>query len=156
MDARCRVQHHSLRLHESRRAAEVLRNAPESRLDGSAAATEFGSTSLFHAAAHTTASYRELVPYVRGLAGIQDPTDGSSAGASLNSVSAEALTAREGKILRLIAEGLSNKAMARELAIAPETVKSHMKHIFTKLGFEKRAQAVSRAQTLGLLRTQPA
>jgi LuxR family maltose regulon positive regulatory protein len=73
----------------------------------------------------------------------------------LNSASAEALTAREDKILRLIAEGLSNKAMARELAIAPETVKSHVKHIFTKLGVEKRAQAVSRAQSLGLLRTQP-
>jgi LuxR family maltose regulon positive regulatory protein len=109
----------------------------------------------FHAAAHKTARYRELVPYVSGLAGIQDPTDGSSAGASLNSASTQSLTAREDKILRLIAEGLSNKAMARELAIAPETAKSHVKHIFTKLGVEKRAQAVSRAQSLGLLRTQP-
>jgi LuxR family transcriptional regulator, maltose regulon positive regulatory protein len=45
---------------------------------------------------------------------------------------------------------------ARELAIAPETVKSHVKQIFTKLGVETRAQAVSRAQSLGLLRTQPA
>jgi LuxR family maltose regulon positive regulatory protein len=46
--------------------------------------------------------------------------------------------------------------MARELAIAPETVKSHVKHIFTTLGVEKRAHAVSRAQSLGLLSTQPA
>jgi LuxR family maltose regulon positive regulatory protein len=46
--------------------------------------------------------------------------------------------------------------MARELAIAPETVKSHVKHIFTTLGVEKRAQAVSRAQSLGLLSTRPA
>jgi hypothetical protein len=38
--------------------------------------------------------------------------------------------------------------IARNLAITPETVKSHVKHIFTKLNVEKRAQAVSRAQTL--------
>ena len=63
---------------------------------------------------------------------------------------AESLSARDGDILRLIAEGLSNKEIARNLAIAPETVKSHVKHIFTKLNVEKRAQAVLRAQILGL------
>jgi DNA-binding CsgD family transcriptional regulator len=60
------------------------------------------------------------------------------------------LSAREGAILKLIAEGLSNKEIARNLAIGPETVKTHVKHIFTKLNVEKRAQAVSRAQSLGL------
>jgi LuxR family transcriptional regulator, maltose regulon positive regulatory protein len=110
----------------------------------------------FHSAASKTAKYRALVPYVSGLVGIQDPTNGSSAGTYLSSAGADGLTAREDRILRLIADGLSNKAMARELAIAPETVKSHVKHIFTKLGVEKRAQAVSRAQSLGLLSTQPA
>jgi LuxR family maltose regulon positive regulatory protein len=54
----------------------------------------------------------------------------------------------------LIAEGLSNKEIARNLAITPETVKSHVKHIFIKLNVEKRAQAVSRAQILGLAETQ--
>ena len=53
----------------------------------------------------------------------------------------------------MIAEGLSNKEIARNLAITPETVKSHVKHIFTKLGVEKRVQAVSRAQSLGLVGT---
>jgi LuxR family maltose regulon positive regulatory protein len=67
---------------------------------------------------------------------------------------AESLSAREGEILKLIAEGLSNKEIARDLAITPETVKSHVKHIFTKLNVEKRAQAVSRAQILGLAATQ--
>jgi LuxR family maltose regulon positive regulatory protein len=66
----------------------------------------------------------------------------------------EPLSAREGDILKMIAEGLSNKEIARNLAIAPETVKSHVKHIFTKLNVEKRAQAVSRAQILGLAGTQ--
>ena len=66
---------------------------------------------------------------------------------------AESLSAREGDILKLIGEGLSNKEIARSLAIAPETVKSHVKYIFTKLNVERRAQAVSRAQSLGLAGT---
>jgi LuxR family maltose regulon positive regulatory protein len=53
----------------------------------------------------------------------------------------------------LIAQGRSNKEVARTLSIAPETVKTHMKHIFTKLNVERRAQAVSRAQGLGLVST---
>jgi LuxR family transcriptional regulator, maltose regulon positive regulatory protein len=63
---------------------------------------------------------------------------------------AETLSPRETDILRLIAEGLSNKEIARDLAIAPETVKSYVKNIFIKLKVERRAQAVSRAQFLGL------
>jgi ATP/maltotriose-dependent transcriptional regulator MalT len=60
------------------------------------------------------------------------------------------LTAREQAVLRSIGRGLSNKAIARELGIAPETVKSHAKHIFVKLGVQTRAQAVTRAVQLGL------
>ena len=48
---------------------------------------------------------------------------------------------------------MSNKTIARQLSIAPETVKSHTKDIFDKLSVEKQAQAISRAQSLGLLRT---
>ena len=65
-----------------------------------------------------------------------------------------ALSPRETGILTLIAEGLSNKEIARSLDIGPETVKSHLKSVFAKLGVERRAQAVSRAQTLGLVTTQ--
>ena len=66
---------------------------------------------------------------------------------------AEPLSVREGDILNLIARGRSNKEIARSLSIAPETVKTHVKHIFIKLNVEKRAQAVSRAQSLGLVAT---
>ena len=74
--------------------------------------------------------------------------------ATVTSAISEPLSTREGDVLKLIAEGLSNKEIARNLSIAPETVKSHVKHIFTKLSVEKRAQAVSRAQILGLADTQ--
>jgi len=63
------------------------------------------------------------------------------------------LSARETDILKLIAQGMSNKEIARSLDIGPETVKTHLKSVFTKLGVERRAQAVSRAQTLGLVTT---
>jgi LuxR family transcriptional regulator, maltose regulon positive regulatory protein len=64
----------------------------------------------------------------------------------------ESLSPREQKILERIGQGRSNKEIARELGIAPETVKSHIKNIFIKLAVERRAQAVSRAQSLGLIR----
>jgi ATP/maltotriose-dependent transcriptional regulator MalT len=64
---------------------------------------------------------------------------------------AELLSTRERNIINLIARGQSNKEVARDLGISPETVKSHMKHIFEKLEVEKRTQAVARAQSLGLV-----
>ena len=66
---------------------------------------------------------------------------------------ADPLSARESDILKLIAQGQSNKEIARSLSIAPETVKSHVTRIFIELAVEKRAQAVSRAQSLGLVST---
>ena len=65
--------------------------------------------------------------------------------------SAVRLSARERAILLLMGHGLSNKRIARQLSIAPETVKSHAKHIFWKLAVQTRAQAVYRASTFGLL-----
>ena len=73
--------------------------------------------------------------------------------ASSTAAVAEPLSVREGEILNLIAQGQSDKEIARILCISPETVKSHVKHIFTKLNVQKRAQAVSRAQSLGLVGT---
>jgi LuxR family maltose regulon positive regulatory protein len=63
----------------------------------------------------------------------------------------ESLSARERNIVDLIAQGLSNKEIARSLGIAPETVKSHVKSIFLKLAVDKRAHAVARAQAMGLI-----
>jgi LuxR family maltose regulon positive regulatory protein len=63
----------------------------------------------------------------------------------------DALSPREIATIDLIGRGQSNKEIARTLRIAPETVKSHVKRIFSKLEVESRAQAVSRAHALGLI-----
>lgn len=57
-----------------------------------------------------------------------------------------ALSPRERSILELIGQGRSNKEIARTLDISPETVKSHLKNMFTKLGVERRAQAIYQAR----------
>ena len=65
--------------------------------------------------------------------------------------SAVSLSARERTVVLLMGHGLSNKTIARQLCIAPETVKSHAKSIFYKLTVQTRAQAVYRAATLGII-----
>ncbi len=64
---------------------------------------------------------------------------------------AESLTPREIEVLRLLAEGLPNKAIARRLAISEHTVKFHVNAILGKLGVESRTEAVVRATRLGLV-----
>jgi ATP/maltotriose-dependent transcriptional regulator MalT len=61
------------------------------------------------------------------------------------------LSARELMIVLLMGHGLTNKMIARQLSIGPETVKSHAKNIFWKLMVQTRAQAVYRASELGLI-----
>jgi DNA-binding NarL/FixJ family response regulator len=55
------------------------------------------------------------------------------------------LTSRERDVLRLLAEGLEQEAIARELFITPKTVGTHIQHILGKLGVHNRAQAVALA-----------
>lgn len=63
----------------------------------------------------------------------------------------EALTDREGTIIVFIGAGRSNKEIARELGVTPETIKTHLKRIFLKLSACNRTQAFARAQSLGLV-----
>ena len=107
----------------------------------------------FQDKAERTGSSPELMSYVSNLSAAWRSRYQSEPQQTPTSAVAESLSERESDILKLIAEGLSNKEIARNLAITPETVKSHVKHIFSKLNVEKRAQAVSRAQMLGLAGT---
>jgi DNA-binding NarL/FixJ family response regulator len=62
-----------------------------------------------------------------------------------------ALTDREAEVLTLVARGLSNDEIADRLTLSIETVKTHVKHVYTKLGTRDRAQAVIAAYETGLV-----
>jgi len=64
---------------------------------------------------------------------------------------AEQLSTRELAVLRLIAQGCSNQEISDQLFISLHTVKTHASHINSKLGVERRTQAVARAKALGML-----
>jgi len=61
------------------------------------------------------------------------------------------LTDRETDVLALVADGLTNRAVARKLGISEATVKTHLAHVYTKLGVLDRATAVREAWERGLV-----
>ncbi|MGO2112930.1 MAG: response regulator transcription factor [Pseudoclavibacter sp.] len=81
-----------------------------------------------------------LAPGIAGrlLARMRDPQPG--------------LTGREEEVLRLVAEGAANGRIATLLHISDATVKSHLVHIYTKLGVSSRTAAVAAARDRGILR----
>ncbi|AWZ05296.1 MULTISPECIES: response regulator transcription factor [unclassified Streptomyces] len=66
---------------------------------------------------------------------------------------AEALTKRELEVLQLVADGLSNQQISKQLFLSQATVKSHLVHIYAKLGVDSRTSAVAAAATRRLIRT---
>jgi LuxR family maltose regulon positive regulatory protein len=95
-----------------------------------------------------------LRAYVEKLLAAFDapPATSTSAGnpQSVNQNLVDPLTARELEVLRLIAEGLSNDAIAQKLFLSIGTVKVHLKHIYGKLDVNSRTQAVARLRELNL------
>jgi DNA-binding NarL/FixJ family response regulator len=69
--------------------------------------------------------------------------------------SPDALTGREAEILRLVANGLSNKEIASRLHVGEKTVKTHVSNILSKLGFQSRTQAALYAVRNGLTTDLP-
>ena len=63
-----------------------------------------------------------------------------------------ALSAREIEIVELVAKGLTNREIGERLYISEATVKTHMLHVFSKLGVDDRAHAVSEAVARGIIR----
>lgn len=74
-----------------------------------------------------------------------------AAGTMVDGTRRPALTGRQAEVLRLLAQGWPNKSIAKELGLAPETVKSHVSHIMERLGAGSRLQAASLALKQGLV-----
>jgi DNA-binding NarL/FixJ family response regulator len=117
--------------------------------------------------AHAAAIYdRPKTPKVRNLRPRQ-ATQADAARAALNADQADhinivdaaaarfyCLTARQVEVLTLIAAGRSNFEIADTLGIAADSVKSHVKRLFTKLQVDDRAATVAVAYDVGILRTR--
>lgn len=80
-----------------------------------------------------------------GSAAPPRPTGNPAAQVSLG------ISDREMTVLRELAAGHANKQIARNLAISPNTVKTHVARLFEKLGASRRTDALARARELGLL-----
>ncbi|GAA1740049.1 response regulator transcription factor [Microbacterium foliorum] len=61
------------------------------------------------------------------------------------------LSAREQELLSLLATGATNKKLAQQLFISEATVKTHLVHIYSKLGVDNRTSAIARAREEGLI-----
>jgi PAS domain S-box-containing protein len=75
---------------------------------------------------------------------------GAGEGSSGSLPGVDTLTTRERHVLRLVAEGLSNRAIALQLQVSAYTVRNHVQHILTKSGARNRAEAVSLALRIRL------
>jgi DNA-binding NarL/FixJ family response regulator len=67
----------------------------------------------------------------------------------------EELTAREADVVGLVARGMSNKVIARDLGISPRTVEGHLNHVFEKLGIGSRTELVHYALANSLFAREP-
>lgn len=98
---------------------------------------------------------RGYVDRLLGLLGVAAPDlvapPGAGRLAGATDAPAEPLSEREHEVLRLLAAGHSNQALARELVISIATVKTHLIHIYRKLGAHTRTEAIARAHALGLV-----
>ncbi|MGG7673385.1 LuxR C-terminal-related transcriptional regulator [Pseudomonas sp. WC2] len=91
-----------------------------------------------------------LASTAQGLS-LQQQLPAAPARPTMECLPAEHLSSRELAVLRLIAQGCSNQEISEQLFISLHTVKTHASHINSKLGVERRTQAVARAKELGVL-----
>ncbi|PJJ55765.1 response regulator [Compostimonas suwonensis] len=120
---------HILGAIEAGASGYLLKAAPEDEILAGVRSVADGQTVLAPAIAAT------LVNRMRAPAAAERP----------------ALSARELDVLRLVAEGLSNPQIGRRLFIGEATVKTHLIHVFEKLGVSDRTRAVTLALELGIL-----
>ena len=142
---------------EAGAAGYVLMDAPAPRIIDAVRGTLGGENPLDEKVA-----MRLLTSLMNGKATQEDapgrrgrpaaaPATGVLLGEGGQSRLADPLTPREIEVLRLVAQGQTNKQISRALAISPSTVKRHVRHIREKLEAGDRVQAAVRAIELGLL-----
>lgn len=98
----------------------------------------------------TEGPIQQFVVRILGTAGVID-ADTAIAPPGDHHRPLEALTDRETEILQLLANGASNKDIARHVFVSENTVKFHLKNIYSKLGVNSRVQAISAARHMQLL-----
>jgi LuxR family maltose regulon positive regulatory protein len=76
---------------------------------------------------------------------------GSANGAPPPPCASVGLSTRELEVLRLVDRGLSNGEIAKQLCVAPSTVKTHLENVYGKLGVRRRTQALAIVRGRGLL-----
>lgn len=94
---------------------------------------------------------RELIDAIREVHGGRRAVAPTVAQEIALHAGAETLSDREIMILRHVANGQANKAIAQALSISEDTVKSHLKNVYAKLGVDDRAHAVTVARQRGIL-----
>jgi DNA-binding CsgD family transcriptional regulator len=72
-------------------------------------------------------------------------------GTNHQALDALGISARELEVLELLAEGCANKEIAKRLFVSPNTVKTHLAHLYEKLEVSRRTQAVAKARALRLI-----
>ena len=137
-------------------------------MDGITAAAAIAEERIAPVVMLTAFSQRELVERARdagAMAYVVKPFDASDVVPAIEiaigrfaeiraveaEVSAEALSKREGEILQLVADGLSNREIAEQLFLSRYTVESHVKHIYRKLAVSSRTMAVQKARSQGVV-----
>jgi DNA-binding NarL/FixJ family response regulator len=111
---------------EAGAAGYLLKDAPPDELTAAVRAAAAGETALAPIIAH------RLMQRIR--------------------LPGQSLTSREAEVLTLVAEGLSNQQISQHLFLSQATIKSHLVHVFSKLGVDSRTAAVAAAETRGLIR----
>jgi DNA-binding NarL/FixJ family response regulator len=114
-------------------------------------AVEAGATGYLLKEAPSEELFRAIRATARGESALS-PSVASRLVGRARRTNDQALSPRELEVLALVARGTSNKLIARDLRISETTVKTHLLHIFTKLGVDDRTAAVTLAMRRGMLR----
>lgn len=110
-----------------------------------------GPDELGQAVDRVLAGDRVVAPALLPLLFDGDPSDEAGGPSRNGRPGAPTLTPKEREVTRLLAAGASNAAIARALYVSEATVKTHLSHIYAKLGAKGRHDAVTRAVSLGIV-----